>query len=200
MDDMNMGNMGMASSPVLTSGTAPAPTNSMSGNGTAAPVHMQMFFYAAEDVTLWLKPWQTENSGSYAGSIVGLIVLCVLQEGITALRTYITSRYQQVASCSDADHHETAGLKSPPASAHSSPLYSPWSARLLWRRMLVSALYWVNIFVAYLLMLAVMTYNVGYLFAVVSGLALGNLIFFHTKASLNGPKSGSTSDFCHVQQ
>ena len=50
--------------------------------------------------------------------------------------------------------------------------------------LLSAALHWINLFIGYLLMLAVMTYNVGYFFVIVSGLALGNLIFFHTKARL----------------
>ena len=52
-----------------------------------------------------------------------------------------------------------------------------------------SLLYALNLSFSYLLMLAVMTYNVGYFFVIVLGLALGNFIF-------GGRKS---SDICHSQ-
>ena len=53
-----------------------------------------------------------------------------------------------------------------------------------------SLLYGMNLSCSYLLMLAVMTYNVGYFFVIVLGLALGNFLFS------SGSKS---SDICHSQ-
>ena len=52
-----------------------------------------------------------------------------------------------------------------------------------------SLLYAVNLACSYLLMLAVMTFNIGYFFVVVAGLAIGNFLF-------GGSKS---SDVCHAQ-
>ena len=52
-----------------------------------------------------------------------------------------------------------------------------------------SLLYAINLACSYLLMLAVMTFNIGYFFVVVGGLALGNFLF-------GGSKS---SDVCHAQ-
>ena len=52
-----------------------------------------------------------------------------------------------------------------------------------------SLLYAINLACSYLLMLAVMTFNVGYFFVIVGGLALGNFLF-------GGSKS---SDVCHTQ-
>lgn len=52
-----------------------------------------------------------------------------------------------------------------------------------------SLLYALNLSFSYLLMLAVMTYNAGYFFVIVLGLALGNFVF-------GGRKS---SDICHSQ-
>ena len=52
-----------------------------------------------------------------------------------------------------------------------------------------SLLYAVNLSFSYLLMLAVMTYNVGFFFVIVLGLALGNFLF---------GGSSKTSDVCHT--
>ena len=59
-----------------------------------------------------------------------------------------------------------------------------------WQQAAYSAMYAMNLGLAYLLMLAVMTYNVGLFFIVIFGLAVGNFVF----------NSGSQlSDVCHAQ-
>ena len=45
-------------------------------------------------------------------------------------------------------------------------------------RVVLGLLYAFNLTTSYLLMLAVMSYNVGYFIAIVTGLALGHFIFF----------------------
>ena len=61
---------------------------------------------------------------------------------------------------------------------------SPTSARAIH-----SLLYAVNLSCSYLLMLAIMTFNIGYFGVIVLGLALGNFLF-------GGSQS---SDVCHTQ-
>ena len=58
----------------------------------------------------------------------------------------------------------------------------------------LTLLYAVNVAISYLLMLAIMTYNVGYFFAIVVGLAAGYFIFF------NSSSPTATSDVCCAQQ
>ena len=58
-------------------------------------------------------------------------------------------------------------------------------------KLLLSLLYGINLALAYLLMLAVMTYNVGYLIVIVFGLTTGHFIFFRWQQS--------SSDVCHAQ-
>ena len=58
----------------------------------------------------------------------------------------------------------------------------------------LTLLYAVNVAISYLLMLAVMTYNVGYFFAIVVGLAAGYFTFF------NSSSPTATSDVCCAQQ
>ena len=58
-----------------------------------------------------------------------------------------------------------------------------------------SALYAINIGFSYLLMLAIMTYNVGYFIVIVLGLATGHFLF-----QLPGLVSSELSDICCVQR
>lgn len=51
-------------------------------------------------------------------------------------------------------------------------------------RLFLTLLYGVNVGISYLLMLAVMTYNVGYFIVIVLGLALGHYIFFSEDSAL----------------
>ena len=53
-------------------------------------------------------------------------------------------------------------------------------------RLLLTLLYGVNVAISYLLMLAVMTYNVGYFVVIVLGLSLGHYLFF-SEASATAP-------------
>ena len=64
-------------------------------------------------------------------------------------------------------------------------------------RAALSLLYALNVATSYLLMLAVMTFNVGYFFVVVFGLALGHFIFF----PLGAPNAASSvmSETCCPQ-
>lgn len=78
MEGMNMGSSGsmdMTSSPSPSlSPDVASPSMSSDSGMTDSHMSMQMFFYAADSVTLWLKPWQTDSSGSYAGEIWLVVV------------------------------------------------------------------------------------------------------------------------------
>lgn len=61
----------------------------------------------------------------------------------------------------------------------------------------LTALYALNVTTSYLLMLAVMTFNVGYFITVVAGLALGHFIFFPASQARDSP--GMLSEACCPQ-
>lgn len=65
------------------------------------------------------------------------------------------------------------------------------------KRFIISALYGVNVFMSYLLMLAVMTMNVGFFFIIVGGLAMGHYIFFRKPGKSDSPLlQRETGDGC----
>ena len=61
-------------------------------------------------------------------------------------------------------------------------------------RLALTALYALNVAISYLLMLAIMTYNVGYFIVIVLGLAIGYFIFF------NSSSPTASTDVCCAQQ
>jgi solute carrier family 31 (copper transporter), member 1 len=69
-------------------------------------------------------------------------------------------------------------------------------------RGLVSLLYLLKMFLAYILMLVIMTYNVGLFFAIIFGLSIGHFFFF-TKGFISDAKEieygalDSISSSCH---
>ena len=54
-------------------------------------------------------------------------------------------------------------------------------------RVVLTVLYAVNVAISYLLMLAVMTYNVGYFVIIVLGLAIGHFVFFCAASPMAAP-------------
>lgn len=64
-------------------------------------------------------------------------------------------------------------------------------------RVMLSVLYMVNLGTGYLLMLAVMTFNVGYFFAVVAGLGAGYFLFFDRYYAAGAV--AKSADSCHVR-
>lgn len=54
-------------------------------------------------------------------------------------------------------------------------------------RIVLTVLYGLNVAIAYLLMLAVMTYNVGYFVVIVLGLAAGHFLFFGPASPMASP-------------
>lgn len=144
---------------------------------------MQMSFEASTAVTLWLKQWHTQGWGSYMLSCGGLVALCLIHE---ILHAYRSSFHQQYVSNSQDLQYDRLQV---PAEVVDGGVSSKRSMSPVAARAVHSLLYAVNLAFSYLLMLAVMTFNIGYFVVVVLGLALGNFLFGDSKSS----------DVCHAQ-
>lgn len=144
---------------------------------------MQMSFEASTAVTLWLKQWHTHSWGSYLLTCLALVGLCLLHELLNAYRTTFHQQYVS-APAAEYDRLQAPGETAGNGSGGKTPM-SITAARATH-----SLLYAVNLSFSYLLMLAVMTFNVGFFFVTVLGLALGNFLF---------GGSSKTSDVCHTQ-
>jgi hypothetical protein len=157
--------------------------------GNMAMHSMQMSFEASTKVTLWFKQWHTHNWGTYIASCLGLCVLCLLNEALTSFRSSYhqqnisqssSTKYERLSTAANGTVEAAQARKEPPAR-----FLGKTKAQALY-----SLMYAANLTLAYLLMLAVMTYNVGYFVIIICSLALGNFIF---------SSSTMASDVCHPE-
>ncbi|VFQ84753.1 unnamed protein product [Cuscuta campestris] len=127
---------------------------------------MHMTFYWGTRVTLLFDFWKTDSATSYALSLIACLVAAVFYQ-------YMEDRRQRFKLVSS--------LETRKASDHPSPIDAPLlhSVSAASRRLNLAGavLFAINSAIGYLLMLAIMSFNGGVFIAVVSGLAVGYLIF-----------------------
>ncbi|KAK4948964.1 hypothetical protein LTR10_012337 [Elasticomyces elasticus] len=162
---------------------------------------MNMAFTTGLKTPLYSLDWTPSTTGGYAGTCIFLIVLAVISRLLLAYRHVLENkwhdravnrRYIMVAGQSEADRERQAmgsgGEKSEEAVLTSNGLDervkvvksprsrvqgTPWRFSTDLPR---ASLFTLNAGIGYLLMLAVMTLNVGYFLSVLAGLFLGELI------------------------
>ncbi|KAI9831532.1 MAG: hypothetical protein M1826_003422 [Phylliscum demangeonii] len=169
---------------------------STSSSSTMHVSSMAMTFFQSNQTPLYALGWTPHSTAAYAGSCIFLILLAFSLRSLMAVRLrlerywldrHLNRRYVVVAGRgSEKDRvaldagTETALLISPAGHEEDVRVVRrhvrallPWRLSVdLPRALLVTLL----AAVAYLLMLAVMTYNVGYLLSVLAGVFLGELV------------------------
>mmetsp|Transcript_5951 Transcript_5951/g.14799 ORF Transcript_5951/g.14799 Transcript_5951/m.14799 type:complete len:164 (-) Transcript_5951:144-635(-) len=136
--------------------------NNGNGAGLSMSETKPMYFVGTWHEVLWLKGLETKHPATYVLSLGGLFLLAILHESISHHRGVFMSR----ATSSDpllggARPHMTMTTK-----------------------LILTGLYASTCTTSYLLMLAVMTFNVGYFLAIIAGLAVGFYLW------LDRPDSG----------
>ncbi|KAF2259064.1 putative Ctr copper transporter [Lojkania enalia] len=179
----------------------------MSSTSMSSSHGMSMAFFTATNTPLYSESWTPSSAGAYAGTCIFLIVLAILlRAGFTlkawldrrALRSALKRRYVVVAGqapvlekvVSDANSQTgiltTNGVEENVRMVE-APVedFQPFRFSVDLPR---AALMTVLAGVAYLLMLAVMTYNVGYFLSILAGTFVGELAFgrFTNQALLHG--------------
>eukprot|EP00199_Chlamydomonas_sp_CCMP681_P006075 CAMPEP_0119109328 /NCGR_PEP_ID=MMETSP1180-20130426/17848_1 /TAXON_ID=3052 ORGANISM="Chlamydomonas cf sp, Strain CCMP681" /NCGR_SAMPLE_ID=MMETSP1180 /ASSEMBLY_ACC=CAM_ASM_000741 /LENGTH=195 /DNA_ID=CAMNT_0007095071 /DNA_START=152 /DNA_END=740 /DNA_ORIENTATION=- len=180
------------------------------GHSVGDMMPMPMFFINTWHTTLWFESWETKSLLSYMVSCLGLVLFAVLHEAFACYRSRAMARL-----VAKLQPHTGAGIVSVVGlgalhealvidnSSAVGPIKRPGITSLsdkLW----AAAMYALNILTSYLLMLAVMTYNVGYLVSVVMGMGLGYALFYDsmtlshmTGATAAMVSSDWMSDPCH---
>ncbi|CAI7650147.1 unnamed protein product [Penicillium discolor] len=167
-------------------------SNSMSSSSSMS---MPMVFKNAHDTPLFSNGWTPSSSGSFAGTCIFLIILAIIDRCLIAfkatmerhwLATHLNRRYVTVAGKSS----EAGNIDSDPDAKLASLITAqgveesvkvvhninrgpiPWRFSVDLPRAL---LFLCIVGISYLLMLAVMTMNIGYFCSVLGGAFLGEL-------------------------
>ncbi|OCL11480.1 hypothetical protein AOQ84DRAFT_287144 [Glonium stellatum] len=157
---------------------------------------MSMTFFTSTVTPLFSSQWTPKSAGAYAGTCIFLIVLATLYRGTFTLKNYLEHkwlekamkrRYVVVAGktplaeriSSDTDSKTvvlTANGVEENVKVVQSPVrhVQPWRFSVDVPRAFLAV---VTGGVGYLLMLAVMTFNVGYFMSVLAGIFIGELVF-----------------------
>jgi Ctr copper transporter family len=150
----------------------------MSSTGTMT--QMMMVFNTAIATPLYSISWTPSTTAQYAGTCVFLIVLAVIFRGLLAFKSVLERKWLvaelnrlyvsdggriRITSKKDDDEKVKLNL--------AGPCLRPWRFSTDGPRAMLDT---VVVGVGYLLMLAVMTMNVGYFMAILGGTFLGSLL------------------------
>lgn len=130
---------------------------------TGMEMMMPMWFMWTVDTILWFHSWHPRTWLPYLCTLAALATFAVVHEALASYRvSWAKSHSSAVAAA--------AGYVAVPGGRK--------AAGMLQLRAVSSLLYTANITTGYLLMLAVMSFNIGFFIAVVLGMGLGHFIFF----------------------
>jgi len=123
---------------------------------------MPMYFESGINTLILFEGWATDNNiAIYLISCFVIFLSCILHEWLTSYRL---KRMKESSKTNITEPLLTSGKSTKFASDFKS-------------RLSQTLLYFINIVIAYAIMLIVMTFNVGLFFIVTTGLALGHYFF-----------------------
>ncbi|CAG5095443.1 Similar to SLC31A1: High affinity copper uptake protein 1 (Sus scrofa) [Cotesia congregata] len=131
---------------------------------------MMMAFHFGYDETILFECWKISTLGGLIGSMIGIIIMAALYEGLKYYReylfwkTYNTLQYRSVTSPQEKN-----------VTAEDGRVVQP--TMLSWMHTFQTFLHIIQIILSYFLMLIFMTYNVWLCIAVVFGAAIGYFLF-----------------------
>ncbi|KAF3941687.1 hypothetical protein ABW19_dt0210058 [Dactylella cylindrospora] len=146
-------------------------TSSSHGSGDIMPVVFQWVL----QTPLFSNAFTPQNGGQYIGALIFLMVLGIIWRAIASFKSYKEAKWKQLERSrkliiAGGLDDKTSGE----ISTREIRSIAPWR----WQVDAVRAsLSFVSHGLGYLLMLAVMSLNVGYFFAILVGIFLGDLAF-----------------------
>jgi len=173
---------------------------------------MQMYFYASSSCVILFEQWETTTWEEMLGSCLGIAVFAALYEGLKVLRDYVDYKMAAEKACKcavapDLTADERSVVNSQTTvidmgpECHCGPHEDSKSASrrkgrhpiIATRHIIQTALYFVQLWIGFMLMLIFMTYNVYVCLAVTTGGALGYFCFSWMKKQ----RPDYDSEICH---
>ncbi|KAK1590274.1 Ctr copper transporter family-domain-containing protein [Colletotrichum navitas] len=189
--DMDMGGATMTSMAMPMATSAGAASGSMSSGGMSMSMaDMTMTFFQSVKTPLYSDAWMPGNKGQYAGTCIFLITLASILRILLALKPVLDERLRRNSPTHATQVSETAkdaesGEAGEPGVVARTDVVEEWKG---WRAGPAAARATYEVIVGgigYLLMLAVMTMNIGYFLSVLAGIWLGT--FFIGGLASNAP-------------
>ncbi|KAK0751910.1 Ctr copper transporter family-domain-containing protein [Schizothecium vesticola] len=184
---------------VTTTTSLPVDPSGASPTATAAPITMAMTFYESLNTPFLFSSWKPTTTAEYAGTCIALIFFAALLRILISLKSTL-ERSVWVPRPKAHDHAGGAGGGDPfeaaaggggsaakewerpmTFSSESGRFVRAWRATTIGTRLGMGAYEAVIVGVGYVLMLAVMTMNVGYFLSVLAGVFLGTCLIATSK-------------------
>jgi len=156
------------------------------GSGSSMMMSSFLHFTPLGD-TLWFQGWAPNSPGAMVGACIGLFLLAIFDRWLAAGRAMAEKSWResaQLAAIARLDlSKESANLKPGPAdrssilralSLRSGPYAPPF---ILSQNLARGALHTVQTALLYVFMLAVMTFQVGFIISICLGAGVGEVMF-----------------------
>jgi len=131
-------------------------------------VEMVSYLHFGKGDVLWLQDWVPQSMGAYIGACIGLLLLAMIDRWIAACRAVSGAHWSKRARVQISENDLSRSL------APSRTLALPF---VVARDLPAGLFQVVQSALRFAFMLAVMTFNAGFLMAVVLGAGLGEMLF-----------------------
>lgn len=131
---------------------------------------MSMAFHFGFNETILFGSWKISSVGGLVGSMIGIIIMAALYEGLKYYREYLFWRTYNALQYRSVSMPQEKNVV-----AEDNRVVQP--TMLSWMHTFQTFLHIIQIILSYFLMLIFMTYNVWLCFAVVLGAAIGYFLF-----------------------
>ncbi|KAA1466993.1 hypothetical protein DENSPDRAFT_761198, partial [Dentipellis sp. KUC8613] len=151
---------------------------SMDSGMTMSMGNMIMYLHFTPGDNLWFLGWAPFKAGAMVGACLGLFMLALLERWLAAIRGVMEVHWQKRAQIALSNRLNTLDTKTSQSSSTRS-VFSRRSAPpfIFWHEVSRGILQIGQSLLSFLFMLAVMTFQVGFILSIVIGLGVGEALF-----------------------